>query len=63
MQDLFEGSDLVMIRAALSLARDCSVERTLQAGFYSPRRGELVQAMSQTTKHNFERLFESLSLG
>jgi hypothetical protein len=63
MQDLFEGSDLAKLRPELGLARDCSFERTLQTLFYSPRRGELVQEMSQTTKHNFEELFEALSLG
>jgi len=62
MQDLFEGMDLANVRTELDLGRDCSFERTLHALFYSPRRGELVQAMSQATKHNFEELFESLSL-
>jgi predicted ATPase len=62
MQDLFDGSDLVKIRRELALSPDCSFDRTLHAVFYSPRRAELVQAMSQKTKANFEELFQSLSL-
>lgn len=63
MQDLFEGKDLVDARRELDLPCECSFERTLHALFYSPRRAELVQAMCQTTKQNFQQLFESLSLG
>jgi len=62
MQDLFDGADLVSVRNKLELAQDCSFERTIHALFYSPRRAELVQAMCQTTKQNFEELFQSLSL-
>jgi len=63
MQDLFHGNDLVHVRTELGLTRDCSFKRTLHSLFYSPRRAELVQTMSQTTKQNFEQLFESLNLG
>jgi hypothetical protein len=63
MQGLFDGGDLVSVRKELDLSRECSFERTLHALFYSPRRTELVQAMSHTTKQNFEDLFQSLSLG
>ena len=62
MQDLFEGTDLVTIRAELGLQNDCSFERTLHALFYSPRRAELTQMVCQRTKQNFEQLFDSLSL-
>ena len=62
MQDLFEGADLVKIRAELGVQRDCSFERTLHELFYSPRRAELIQMVCQRTKHNFEQLFDSLSL-
>ncbi len=62
MQNLFEGTDLVKIRNELSVQFDCSFERTLHALFYSPRRAELTQMVSQRTKQNFEQLFDSLSL-
>ncbi|MGO9618366.1 MAG: ATP-dependent nuclease, partial [Bryobacteraceae bacterium] len=62
MQNLFDGADLVKIRTELELSPDCSFERAIHALSYSPRRTELVQAMSQTTKQNFEQLFGSLSL-
>jgi hypothetical protein len=63
MQDLFDGTDIVMVRTELDLPHDSSFEQMLHALFYSPRRGELVQAMGQYTKRNFEHLFDALSLG
>ena len=63
MQDLFDGTDIVMVRTELDLPHDSSFEQMLHALFYSPRRGELVQAMGQYTKRNFEQLFDALSLG
>jgi len=62
MQDLFDGSDLVNVRTELELPRDSSFQQTLHSLFYSPRRTEIVQAMSPVTKQNFEDLFTSLSL-
>jgi len=62
MQNLFEGQDLVNVRLELGLQSNCSFDHTLHALFYSSRRDELVNGMSQTTKRNFEELFEALSL-
>ena len=62
MQNLFDGTDLAHIRRELSLATDCSFERTVQALYYSPSRNKLVDDMCSTTKQNFETLFQSLSI-
>lgn len=62
MQNLFDGQDLVTVRLELGLHNNCSFDRTLHALFYSTRRNELVNSMSETTKRNFEELFETLSI-
>jgi hypothetical protein len=63
MQDLFDGTDIVMVRAELDLPPGSDFKRMLHALFYSPRRGDLVQAMGRFTRRNFEQLFDALSLG
>lgn len=63
MQNLFDGADLSRFRTELGLAADCSFERTILVLFYSPRREALLAATTETTKENFDRLFEVLSIG
>jgi hypothetical protein len=60
IQNLFDGQDLVKVRQELGLDAHCSFERTIQALFYSSRRGDLVNGMSQATRDNFSKVFESL---
>lgn len=62
IQDLFDGSDLVMIRAELGLATDTSFTRTIHAWYYSALRGEIALKISPRTRQNFEDLFASLEL-
>ena len=52
-----------MVRAELDLPPGSDFKRMLHALFYSPRRGDLVQAMGRFTRRNFEQLFDALSLG
>jgi hypothetical protein len=60
IQNLFEGSDMTMIRSELQLSSDCSFEKTLQGLFYSTKRREIVAKFSQKTRVNFERMFQHL---
>jgi energy-coupling factor transporter ATP-binding protein EcfA2 len=62
IQNLFDGNDLRKTRQELQLPDNCSFEHTIHALFYSSRRQELAEGMTQTTKGNFEQLYESLHL-
>lgn len=62
LQDLFAGTDLVMVRSELELPSDCSFEKTILALFHSSRRAELVNKFGPETRRNFEELFDTLAL-
>ncbi len=63
LQDLFAGSDLVMVRNELGLPVDCSFEKAILTLFHSPRRTEIVNMFCVDTRRNFEQLYETLALG
>lgn len=62
LQNLFDGADLRMFRRRLSLAENCSFERTIQALYYSSERAQIVSNVSEPTRRNFLELFEVLTL-
>jgi len=63
LQDLFSGTDLVMVRKALELEPDCSFERTMHALFYSDQKTEIVSRISASTRSHFVEVFNCLGLG
>jgi hypothetical protein len=62
LQDLFDGSDILLLKRELGLPSEASFEKVLAAWFFSSRRNELHAAISTRTKQHFEELFDSLSL-
>jgi hypothetical protein len=53
LQDLFEGSDLVLIRSELGIPTNTSFERTILALFYSNKKESILKKLSQETKDAF----------
>lgn len=62
LQDLFEGTDLVMFRKELVIPENTSFEKTILSVFYSSARRDLMSKVSQGTRENLDSVFESLSL-
>lgn len=62
LQDLFEGSDLVMFRKELGISEKASFEKTILTVFYSKSRAELMAKVSKKTYYNFTLVFQSLSI-
>ncbi len=56
MQDLFDGSDLVLIRSELRLSPRTSFEKTISALYFSEARNTILKMISKKTRENFERL-------
>jgi hypothetical protein len=63
IQDLFSGSDMIMIRRELGLPADCSFEKTVLSLFHSTRRSEVFNMIGVETRRNFEQVYETLALG
>ena len=62
LQNLFNGSDLVMIRDRLQIPAAASFDKTMATLFYAPNRSEILNEISAGTRGEFERLFTSLHL-
>ena len=62
MQNMFDGTDFVLIRQELGLAEDTSFERTMLSLHYSSAKQSIVERMSQGTRTQFEELFKHLDL-
>lgn len=63
LQDLFHGSDMIMIKTALAIPRNTSFTKTLAALYYSSERNTIVSNISPDTKENFKELLISLGFG
>lgn len=62
LQNLFEGSDLAMIRDRLGVSTETSFDKTMAMLFYSPIRTEILNDISVPTRAQFEMLFAALKL-
>lgn len=60
LQDLFDGSDLRIFRNRLGIPANTSFEKTIVTLFYSDIRDDILAAISQTTRENFDQLFWTL---
>jgi ABC-type phosphate transport system ATPase subunit len=60
LQDLFDGSDLVMFRDALGLPKNASFEKVILGWYYSPHRDALTKKLSIVTLRNFETAIDAI---
>lgn len=63
LQNLFDGSDLVMIRTRLEIPPTTSFDKTVATLFYSSKRSEILNEIGSQTRAEFEKLFDWLRLG
>ena len=60
MQDLVDGSDLLLIRDRACLPKNASFDKVITALFYLPQRSKLVEEVSLTTRERFQELYTHL---
>ncbi len=60
LQNLFAGTDLLMIKTELGLNRNSSFEKTILSLFYSKNKNKILKNISKETKDNFDRVFDLL---
>jgi predicted ATP-dependent endonuclease of OLD family len=60
LQDLFEGSDIHLIKTALQHSPDSSFEKVISSLFFSDRRNEIVKNISSKTKANFANVLKTI---
>lgn len=62
LQDLFDGSDLIMIRAELGMSANAGFDATIGTLYYHDEKASVLAKISQKTRRNFEEVFELLPL-
>lgn len=62
LQDLFDGSDLSMIRSELGMAANAGFDATIATLYYHGEKASILAKISQKTRRNFEEVFELLPL-
>ncbi len=62
IQDLFEGTDILLIKEKLKLDKSTSFEKMIAALFFSSEKQKIVNLVSDKTKSNFNEIFEMIKL-
>jgi hypothetical protein len=57
MQDMFEGTDLKLIKSELGIPTNSSFEKTILTWYYSKSQKVIFSKISGATKENFQRLY------
>lgn len=62
LQNLFDGSDLSLIRERLGLSTEVSFDKAIAALFYSSDRADILRSLSQATRDSFAFALDSLEI-
>lgn len=62
LQDLFEPTDIAMIKRDLGLPKNSAFHKVIASLFYSSERHEIVNRLSDQTKRNFALVYDRLGL-
>lgn len=63
LQNLFEGGDLNLIRTELGIPSNTNFNKTIIALYFSDKKDDILNKLSENTKNNFKEVFDELKRG